>query len=386
MSSAPEPAPDEVGRLRILVVNWLDRENPLSGGAETHLHEVFGRLARAGHEVTALVSGWPGCAPRATLDGLDVHRAGSRYSFSVAAPLYYRSHLAAKGFDVVVEDLNKVPLFTPYWTSAPVVLLVHHLFGTTAFQAGPAPIAALTWLLEWPVPAVFRHRPTIAVSESTKSDLVRRGMLAERIRVIPNGIDLDSFTPGDGTRADRPTLLFLGRLKPYKRVDLLVDAVALLAQSGVEVRLLVAGDGEERARLAARVERLGLGDRVELLGFVSEAEKREALRTAWIHVLTSAKEGWGISVLEAAACGTPSVASDSPGLREAVVPGETGVLVPHGDVPALAAAIRSLLEDEPRRRAMGRASRAFAARFSWDASARAVEAALREVVTEARPD
>ena len=102
--------------MRVLVVNWLDRENPLSGGAETHLHEVFGRLTRRGHQVTALVSGWPGCAPCAVLDGIDVHRAGRRYTFSFAAPRYYRRHLASRGFDVVVEDLNKVPLFTPTWT------------------------------------------------------------------------------------------------------------------------------------------------------------------------------------------------------------------------------------------------------------------------------
>jgi glycosyltransferase involved in cell wall biosynthesis len=321
-----------------------------------------------------------------TLDGIDVHRTGSRYTFSVAAPLHHRAHLAARRFDVVVEDLNKVPLFTPYWTRAPVVLLAHHLFGTTAFQAGPPPLAALTWLLERPVPLVYRERPTIAVSESTKADLVARGLRAERIRVIPNGMDLERFTPADGPRAERPTLLFLGRLKAYKRVDLIVDAVALLAREGVDVRLLVAGEGEERPRLAAQVRRLALGDRVELLGYVSEARKLEALRTAWLHVLTSAKEGWGISVLEAAACGTPSVVSDSPGLREAVVAGETGLVVPHGDVPALAAALGSLLGDELRRARMGQRSRAFAARHSWDAAARGVETVLREVVTEGRPD
>jgi glycosyltransferase involved in cell wall biosynthesis len=375
--------PADTRRLRILVVNWLDRENPLAGGAETHLHEIFGRLAAKGHEVTALVSGWPGCARHAALDGIDVHRSGRRYTFSLTAPSYHRRHLAGRGFDVVVEDLNKVPLFTPFWVDAPVVLVAHHLFGMTAFQAGPALVAAATWLLERPVPRVFRNTPTIAVSESTKEDLVRRGMRADSIEVIPNGIDVEYYAPDPAVpHAERPTLLFLGRLKRYKRVDLVLEAVAVLVADGLDVELLVAGEGEEAEPLRAQARRLGIEGRVRFLGFVAEPRKLEVLRRAWVHVLTSPKEGWGISNLEAAACGTPSVVSDSPGLRESVAHGETGLLVPHGDVPALARALGTLLRDRDLRGRMGRQARAFAERFSWGASADAVAAVLSRVVAE----
>jgi len=367
------------GPLRILVVNWLDKENPKAGGAETHLHEVFGRIAGRGHEVTALVSGWDGCAPRARLDGMDFHRAGRRYTFSLAAARYFRRHLAGHGYDVVVEDLNKVPVFAPLWAGAPVVLLAHHLFGITAFQAGPAPLALATWLLERPIPRVFGASPAIAVSESTKDDLVGRGLRPDRIRVIPNGIALDFFQPG-GTRRERPTLLFLGRLKRYKRVDLVLEAVARLAAEGIDVQLLVGGEGDQADALRARARGLGVEGRVQFLGFVGEERKRELLRETWVHVLTSPKEGWGISNLEAAACGTPSVASDSPGLRESVVAGRTGLLVPHGEVPALVGALRTLLTDAPLRERLGRQAREFAEGFSWDASAVAVEAYLDKVV------
>jgi glycosyltransferase involved in cell wall biosynthesis len=367
------------GPLRILVINWLDKENPKAGGAETHLHEVFGRIAGRGHEVTALVSGWDGCAPRARLDGMDLHRAGRRYTFSLAAPRYFRRHLAGHGYDVVVEDLNKVPVFAPLWAGVPVVLLAHHLFGTTAFQAGPAPLALATWLLERPIPRVFAASPAIAVSESTKDDLVGRGLRPDRIRVIPNGIALDFFQPG-GTRREQPTLLFLGRLKRYKRVDLVLEAVARLAAEGIDVQLLVGGEGDQADALRARARALGVEGRVQFLGFVGEERKRELLRETWVHVLTSPKEGWGISNLEAAACGTPSVASDSPGLRESVVAGRTGLLVPHGEVPALVGALRTLLTDAPLRERLGRQAREFAEGFSWDASAVAVEAYLDKVV------
>jgi glycosyltransferase involved in cell wall biosynthesis len=372
--------------LRILVVNWLDRENPLAGGAETHLHEVFGRLAARGHDVTALVSGWPGCAPRASLDGIDVHRAGRRYTFSLAAPRHFRRHLAERRFDVVVEDLNKIPLYTPLWTPAPVVGLVHHLFGRSAFQAAPLPVALVTWLLDHTVPRVFDGKPVIAVSGSTKQDLVARGLSADRIRVVPNGIDLELLSPAPDRRAARPTLLFLGRLRKYKRVDLIVSAVARLVAEGTDVQLEIGGDGDERRALERQIRELGLEGHVRLLGFISEDEKRERLRAAWIHVLTSSKEGWGIAVLEAAACGTPSVASDAPGLRESVIDGETGLLVPHGDVAALTAALGRLVHDEATRMGLARGARAFAERFSWDASADGVESVLREVVAGGRPD
>jgi len=370
--------------LRILVVNWLDRENPQAGGAEEHLHEIFGRLAARGHEVTALVSGWKGCAPRVTLDGIDVHRAGRRYTFSIAGPRYYRRHLRRTDFDVVIEDLNKVPVFSPLWTRAPVVLLAHHLFGATAFQAGAFPVALATWILERPIPAVFSRTQAVAVSESTREDLITRRLKADNIEVIPNGIDVRHYTPGTGGRTEVPTLLFLGRLKRYKRVDLVIDAVADLVKSGRTVVLRVGGSGEQLAALRAHAASRGVADRVEFLGFVTDERKLEILRDSWLHVLTSPKEGWGISNLEAAACGTPTVASDAPGLRESVVHDETGLLVPHGDVEALKRAIESLLDDPVRRDAMGRRARTFAEGFSWDASADAFERLLWRVVADRR--
>jgi glycosyltransferase involved in cell wall biosynthesis len=380
--TAPREDAARTRPLRILVLNWLDRENPQAGGAETHLHEVFGRLAARGHEVTALVSGWRGCERRASLDGIDVHRSGRRYTYSLTSPVYFRRRLAARGFDVVVEDLNKVPVFSPLWAGVPVVLLAHHLFGATAFQAGPVPVAVATWVLERPVPRVFARARAIAVSESTRDDLVARGLARDLIDVVPNGIDLEHYTPASELRASRATILVLGRLKEYKRVDLVIDAVAVLAGEGLDVQLEIVGDGERLEALRAQARSLGIEDRVHFLGFVAEERKLEALRRAWVHVLTSPKEGWGISNLEAAACATPSVASDSPGLRESVVDGETGILVPHGEVGPLAEALGRLLRDRELHARLARGARSFAEKFSWEASADGVEAVLRRVVDE----
>jgi glycosyltransferase involved in cell wall biosynthesis len=360
--------------MNVLVLNWQDRLNPRAGGAETHLHEIFGRLVRRGHQVTLLVSGWDAAGKGATVDGMEVHRTGGRYTFNLAAPVYYRRRLQHREFDVMVEDLNKVPLLVPLWAKHPVALLVHHLFGTTAFREASAPVAATTWLLERPLGRVYRDIPTMAVSPSTARDLGVRGLDEDAIAVIPNGVDLDQCVPGEpGTRFETPTILYLGRLKRYKRVDLPIRAIAALRDQGATVRMIVAGTGDREAALRTLVRDLELDDRVEFAGFVTEEEKIRLFQRAWAHVLTSPKEGWGITNLEAAACGTPTVASDSPGLRDSVVDGETGFLVPHGDVAALARRIRALIDDEALRERMGDAARRFAERFTWDRAAAETE-------------
>jgi glycosyltransferase involved in cell wall biosynthesis len=364
---------------RLLILNWQDRENPQAGGAEAHLHQVFGRLADRGWEVHAVTAGWPGAEPRTELDGIQVHRVGTRHTYPLRVAGYVRRSLTDHPFHVVVEDLNKVPVFAPWWAPAPTVLLVHHLFGGTAFQEASLPVALVTWLLERPIPRAYRDLPVIAVSESTRQDLVRRGMDGHRIEVIPNGIDLEDFTPGEeGDRFPDPTLLYLGRLKRYKRVDLVLATTAELRRQGLPVRLLVAGRGDHREALEKEAGRLGLAEGgVEFLGFVPEERKLELLRRSWVHLLTSPKEGWGIANLEAAACGTPTVASDAPGLRDSVRHGETGFLVPHGDVGELARRTGSLLTDHALRRRQAIAARRFAEGFSWEASAEAMDRALR---------
>lgn len=355
--------------MRILVANWQDRLNPRAGGAEIHLHEVFGRLA-ARHDVTLLVSGFEGAPERAAIDGMRVHRAGRRYTYNIHAPRYYRKNLRNPGFDVFVEDLNKVPLFAPFWVTEPTVLLVHHLFGTVAFQEASLPLATATWLLEKPIPAVYRRLPTMAVSQSTADDLVRRGFSRGRIDVIPNGVDLGFYQPDPAVpRFSEPTLLYLGRLKKYKRVDLIVAAFARLHAAMPTARLIIAGQGDARPALEAQIEQLGLEKAVRLPGFVTDEEKRELFRRAWVHLLTSPKEGWGITNIEAAACGTPTIASNSPGLKDSVEDGRTGFLVPHGDVAALAARMEQLIGDATFRQKLGQQALAFARRFTWDRAA-----------------
>jgi glycosyltransferase involved in cell wall biosynthesis len=329
--------------------------------------------------VTLLVSGFEGSSRTVTIDGMSVHRVGSRYNYNAVAPFYYRKHLRQSGFQLFIEDLNKVPIFSPYWAAQPVVLLVHHLFGTIAFQEESLPVATATWLLERPLAYCYRGAPVVSVSDSTARDLVARGFREDQIRVIENGVDLQHYQPdAKQGRFERPTVLYLGRLKRYKRVDLVVDGFAAVIKTLPNARLIIAGTGDAREALAAQIAQLGLSASVTMPGFVAEPEKLRLLRGAWVHVLTSPKEGWGISNLEAAACGTGTVASDSPGLRDSVRNGVTGFLVPHGDRAALAECITTVLTDPELRDRLGRQARQFAEQFTWERAADRMEQFLEQ--------
>ncbi|HWP65480.1 MAG TPA: glycosyltransferase family 4 protein [Candidatus Limnocylindria bacterium] len=365
-----------MGGRRLLVLNERDLLHPQAGGAEVHCFEVFRRLAARGDAVTLVSCGFPGAAPSERVQGIEVVRVGERVSYYPGALRTYRRLRAVAPFDAVVEDLNKFPFFSRFWVREPIVVLVHHFFGRTAFQQVAWPLAAATFAAEKLVPRLYRGLPVVAVSPSTRDELVAGGMRAGDVHVIPNGLDHTLYRPGAGTRAAVPMVLALGRIEPYKRTELLVDAVARIPGA----RLVVAGSGTAMEALRAHVERSGCGERVELLGFVDEAEKVRLLQEAHVVATASRKEGWGLTVVEAAACGTPSVAFDVPGLRDAIRNGETGLLVPADDADAFAAALRRVLEDAALRERLAAGAIAWARRFTWDNAAEAIGRLIDEAI------
>jgi len=365
--------------VKILAVNWLDLNNPQAGGAEIHFFEIFGRLVERGHTVVQVASGWDGAPPKGTIRGIEVRRVGGRHSFALKGRRALRQALEEESFDVVVEDINKLPLFVPTITRLPMYVIVPHLFGTTAFKEASLPIAGTVWVAELMIPRVYRGAVFHAISDSTRDDLVERGIRASDITVIFPGVDSDWFVPDQATpRAETPTFLYVGRLKRYKGIDTILEAMAMLRGSGVGVELQIVGRGDDSDRLQHLTHRLGLSDSVRFLGFVDEEKKRNLLRQAWAVVFPSAKEGWGIVNVEAAACGTPAIASDSPGLRESVRDGQTGILVPHGNAPAFAQALERFVARPDLVTSLGRNARQFAETLSWDRAADLTEAHLLE--------
>jgi glycosyltransferase involved in cell wall biosynthesis len=366
--------------VNILLVNWQDPENPHAGGAELHLFEIFKRLAGRGHRIRLVCSGWRGGAPGTMIDGISIRRVSSRNGFALVGRGAVRRAIAEERPDVVVEDINKLPLFLAGLTDLPLCAMVPHLFGETAFQEASWPAATVVWLAERPLARAYGRAGFHAISESTRDDLVARGVRAERVRVIHPGVDSVRFTPDPAVRSPSPAFLYVGRLKRYKGVDTALRALAVARRTRPDLRLDIAGSGDHGPALEALAVRLGLGASVGFHGFVSEAEKLQLLRGAWANVFPSPKEGWGITVVEAGACGTPSLASDSPGLRDSVRHGETGFLVPHGDAEALAARMLELAAAPALVERLGAAARRFAETHTWERAAEATECHLQDII------
>ncbi len=357
--------------MRILVLNWRDPKNPEAGGAEIHLHEILRRAVTGGHEVTQISQAVPGLMQEEIIDGVRILRHGKRNTFNFTLKKFALSLDIESNFDLIIEDLCKIPFYSPGWSRVPVLTIVPHLFGTTAYREVPLPLALYVNFMESFIPRVYGKCPFVAISDSTKADLVRRGIPEGNISVIPCGIDTDFYTPGE-PEPEKGTFLYVGRLKKYKGVHIILAALAVLREAGRDYRLSVLGSGDYEGELKKIVSRMGLDGVVTFEGFVSQERKLQCLRSAWAAVFPSEKEGWGLTVIEANACGTPVIASDSDGLRDSVLDGKTGLLVPHGNVEDLAAAMDRLAGNSSLRSELGKNGLEWAAGFNWDATAEKV--------------
>jgi glycosyltransferase involved in cell wall biosynthesis len=245
------------------------------------------------------------------------------------------------------------------------------------------PVMALyVYIMERLFPLFYGKLPCCTISQSTAGELIAKGFPERGISIVEPGIDLDYFCPDSAVEREEDLLVCVGRLKKYKRVDYVLEAMRILDGKGYKLRLVVIGAGDDLPRVKKRAAELKLGDRVEFVGFVGEDKKIGYLRRAAIYVNPSEKEGWGITNIEASACGTPVVANTAPGLRESVVDNETGLLYKENDVASLAESLEKLLGDKELRARFGERGRLFAQNFSWDAKARKAEEWVRKIARE----
>jgi glycosyltransferase involved in cell wall biosynthesis len=367
--------------LRVLILNERDPLHPNSGGAEIHVHEIFRRLAARGWPVTQLVSQGRGTSEAELLDGIQIRRLGRIRAYYPRVALTCMRETRAGNCDVVVECLNKVPFYSPVYSGVPVVAICHHLFGEVAFQQVAWPIAAAVWSAEQLIPPLYRKCEVVAISASSRDELIARGLSPERVRVSHCGIDHPDVTVQTEV-ARPPRVAYLGRLEPYKNVDVMLHAMAKLSDRFPNAEILVIGRGSARDGLEALARNLGIGDRTRFTGFVSDEERNELLLGTRVCVCPSEKEGWGLTVIESNATGTPVVATDAPGLRDSVRHGETGYLVGTRDVDAFAARIGELLSDDALATRMSRNALAWSKEFDWDTAADEMAEALHDAVNQ----
>jgi len=370
------------GLRRIHMLSWRDLADVEAGGSEVHAATVAKLWAEAGIDVTLRTSYAQGQAPVVTRDGYRVIRRAGRY---LVFPRAAGSELLGRHGhrDALVEIWNGMPFFSPVWNRGPGIILLHHVHAEMwkMVLGEEAPWAAtLGATIERRIaPLVYRRSKLVTLSDSSKEDIVDLLHLpAANIEVVTPGID-PMFSPG-GERSATPLVMALGRLVPVKRYHNLIRAVAEARRRHPQLTLTIVGVGYERENLDQVVRDVDGSDWVTFAGHVSDADLVELYRRAWLVTSASAREGWGMSITEAAACGTPAVVTRIPGHIDAVVDGETGILVDRDDEAALGRAIGDLIGDDERRATYGAAALARSAAFSWEATAAGI---MRVLAAEA---
>ncbi len=229
--------------MKILILNWQDIENPLAGGAEVHLHEVFSRIARMGHDVTLFCSSFKGSAPQESIDGINVIREGGRYLFNFRVPYRYLARFRSERFDVVIDDMNKIPFFTPLYVHEPLYVITHHLFNRSIFLEVSWPLAMYVYLAEKAGFSLCRSRniPFIVGSPSTKEELLDTGISGDRVEIINYCVDHDIHKPDASQRSSVALIGYFGRLKKYKSVEQLLHALVIVRRRYTELSLVIVG-------------------------------------------------------------------------------------------------------------------------------------------------
>jgi glycosyltransferase involved in cell wall biosynthesis len=377
-SAAPSAT---AGTASVVICNWRDLRHPEAGGSERFVESVASELAAMGNTVTILCAAVRG-APRNEVraaqhnevrGAVRYRRRGGRITVYLHAAwaLLARRVVA----DVVIDVQNGIPFLSPLVTRRPVVALVHHvhreqwplLFGRVAARVG-------WWVESHLAPVLYRRSRYVVVSEATRRELIDLGVHPSRVDVVHNGTP--ALPAPKLARSPVPRVVVLGRLVPHKRVEIVVTAAALLRDRYPGLLVDVVGRGYHEAALRAHADRLGLAEQIRFRGWVSEQTKADLLAQAWVNAVPSVKEGWALSIVEAASVATPSVAfAGAGGVEESVVDGVTGVIVA-GGTPEFADALDALLADNDRRGSLGLAARARAAAFTWEQAGRQVATIL----------
>lgn len=366
-------------KITILALSWRDITSPKAGGAEVHTHEMLSRADKNKYKIYHLSPQKKGQLTCEVIDNVIYIRHGNVFTVIFAAMRYYKKYY--DDIDFVIDQCNTHRFFTPLWVeSKKRIFYIHQLTKEIWDYSAKFPLSKIGKVLEEWFLWLNRHDPVITVSESTRDELVKRGYDKNKIKIIHNGISFKPWTPQQWcAKEEVPIFIYVGRYSPYKGIDVAIKALACVKRKYPCARLWIIGKKDQKyvdKNLISicktkhliwedAIDNNPSGDIVSW-GYVSENKKLELLSRSWVLLFPSIREGWGIPITEAGCVGTPCIAFDSPGIREAVDYGNAGYLCTERTVEGLAAQMCLAISDKIVYNKKRINAYQYSSQFQWD--------------------
>ena len=357
-----------------MTILWLahrDPQNPRAGGAERTIYEVCIRLINKGHKIVLLTGGWKGSVPVENLGGIEIHRFGKNIGPHLALPIFLLKH----HYDQVVDDLgHAVPWISPTILNKHNIVFFRHLHARSLPGQVKLIIAKFITAIERCYFIIYHDTVFMTESTTSKNDLIKLGIKEDEIILNPPGVDFNLFHPS--VKTIYPSLVYFGGLRKYKRPQEILYVLKTLIEKFGDLKLFIIGTGPEEQGMKRLANEFNVQNFIEFKGRISKEELRDIVASSWVNVHTSITEGWGYSILEASAAGTPTVAYNVPGVRDAVEDGLNGIKVKDGDRKALEEAAFTILTNPEK---WWSSSVKVAEKYSWDKTSEMWIKLLQEV-------
>lgn len=359
--------------MNILIYNWRDIKHPKKGGAEIILYELAKRLALENHSVTWFSQSFPGAKSDELFEGISIVRRGGTYSVFFKAFTYYRS--LKKKPDIVLDCINTMCWQTPIFVERNKrILYANQSAREVFFYEYTFPVAFLGYVLEPLQYLTYKNTRALCYSKSIREDLVRFGLPKNNVSVFSLGIDHSRYKPGK--KAKTPTFVFVARFVRNKRSNLCIEAIEIVRREFPDVKLYLVGYGYEELSLKKTIQKKNLSKNIIIVNKNNVFLKRDlsdakvkCMQEAWAHLLFSVKEGWGMVVTEAAACGTPSIVSNVTGLKDSVINGKTGIVLSKNPTSKeIADSLIVYIKNEKMRETLSKNAVIWGKKFTWEES------------------
>ena len=358
--------------MKIIWLAHRDPLNPKAGGAERIIYEVGLRLAKRGNQVSVLTGGWKKCKKVEYLHGIYIMRFGHNIGPHIVLPIHILKHK----YDVIIADLgHAVPWVSPVLLKKKTIVSFLHLHARSLPGQIRGPLVKLIAALEKLSFLIYNRSRFVTISNTSLADLENLGIKSKKISLIHPGVNRELFHLSKKTLY--PSIVYFGGLRRYKRPEETLYLLKELRNEFNDLKLTIIGDGPSRPYLERLRIKLDLKENVTFTGKISDSEVAEIVASAWLNIHSSVTEGWGISIIEAASAGTPTVAFKVPGVSDSVENGFNGITVENGNRRAMIDASLEILRSPKK---WWLSSIEVSKKYSWDKTADLWEQLIKEVI------